>query len=112
MLSSLAANGMHPCVKARALRSGLRNFLEAGNFKAFTTTFEDLHGLAQLPGLAVQRLMRDGYGFGAEGDWKTSALVRAMKVMNAGLERRRQFHGGLHLSLQRHRRQSVGRAHA
>jgi L-arabinose isomerase len=64
---------------------GMRNFLTAGNFKAFTTTFEDLHGLAQLPGLAVQRLMRDGYGFGAEGDWKTSALVRAMKVMAAGL---------------------------
>jgi len=65
---------------------GLRNFLEGGNFRAFTTTFEDLHGLAQLPGLAVQRLMRDGYGFGAEGDWKTSALVRAMKVMSAGLK--------------------------
>jgi L-arabinose isomerase len=65
---------------------GLRNFLNAGNFKAFTTTFEDLHGLEQLPGLAVQRLMRDGYGFGAEGDWKTSVLVRAMKVMNAGQE--------------------------
>jgi L-arabinose isomerase len=65
---------------------GMRNFLEAGNFKAFTTTFEDLHGLAQLPGMAVQRLMRDGYGFGAEGDWKTSALVRAMKVMGAGLK--------------------------
>lgn len=65
---------------------GLRNFLSAGNFKAFTTTFEDLHGLTQLPGLAVQRLMRDGYGFGAEGDWKTSALVRAMKVMNAGMK--------------------------
>jgi len=64
---------------------GLRSFLSAGNFKAFTTTFEDLHGLLQLPGLAVQRLMRDGYGFGAEGDWKTAALVRAMKVMNAGL---------------------------
>jgi L-arabinose isomerase len=64
---------------------GLRSFLEAGNFKAFTTTFEDLHGLKQLPGLAVQRLMRDGYGFGAEGDWKTSALVRAMKVMNHGM---------------------------
>lgn len=64
---------------------GMRNFLETGNFKAFTTTFEDLHGLAQLPGLAVQRLMRDGYGFGAEGDWKTSALVRAMKVMSAGV---------------------------
>ncbi|MEO8357037.1 MAG: L-arabinose isomerase [Chloroflexota bacterium] len=65
---------------------GLRNFLETGNFKAFTTTFEDLHGLSQLPGLAVQRLMRDGYGFGAEGDWKTSALVRAMKVMSEGLK--------------------------
>lgn len=64
---------------------GMRAFLEAGNFKAFTTNFEDLHGLTQLPGLAVQRLMRDGYGFGAEGDWKTSALVRAMKVMGAGL---------------------------
>ncbi len=67
------------------IEAGMRNFLEAGNFKAFTTTFEDLHGLAQLPGLAVQRLMRDGYGFGAEGDWKTSALVRAMKVMSTGL---------------------------
>ena len=71
------------CDGAR-IEIGLRNFLSAGNFKAFTTTFEDLHGLKQLPGLAVQRLMRDGYGFGAEGDWKTSALVRAMKVMNAG----------------------------
>ncbi|HSL44192.1 MAG TPA: L-arabinose isomerase [Anaerolineales bacterium] len=64
---------------------GMRNFLKNGNFKAFTTTFEDLHGLVQLPGLAVQRLMRDGYGFGAEGDWKTAALVRAMKVMSVGL---------------------------
>lgn len=71
--------------KAARIEVGMRNFLKAGNFKAFTTTFEDLHGLAQLPGLAVQRLMRDGYGFGAEGDWKTSALVRAMKVMSAGL---------------------------
>ncbi len=64
---------------------GMRAFLQAGGFKAFTTTFEDLYGLAQLPGLAVQRLMADGYGFGAEGDWKTAALVRAMKVMGAGL---------------------------
>jgi L-arabinose isomerase len=72
------------CDGAR-IEIGLRNFLTAGNFKAFTDTFEDLHGLKQLPGLAVQRLMRDGYGFGAEGDWKTSALVRAMKVMNHGL---------------------------
>jgi L-arabinose isomerase len=65
---------------------GMRKFLETGDFKAFTTTFEDLHGLVQLPGLPVQRLMADGYGFGAEGDWKTSALVRAMKVMAAGLK--------------------------
>ena len=72
------------CEAAR-IEIGLRNFLSAGNFKAFTTTFEDLHGLEQLPGLSVQRLMRDGYGFGAEGDWKTAALVRAMKVMNDGL---------------------------
>ena len=73
-------------VEAARIEVGMRNFLKAGNFKAFTSTFEDLHGLAQLPGLAVQRLMRDGYGFGAEGDWKTSALVRAMKVMSAGLK--------------------------
>jgi L-arabinose isomerase len=64
---------------------GLRSFLEAGDFGAFTTSFEDLGGLTQLPGLAVQRLMADGYGFGAEGDWKTAVLVRAAKVMGAGL---------------------------
>ena len=65
---------------------GLRQFLENGGFKAFTTTFEDLHGLAQLPGLACQRLMEDGFGFGAEGDWKHAALVRALKVMGTGLK--------------------------
>jgi L-arabinose isomerase len=64
---------------------GIRRFLENGNFKGFTTTFEDLHGLVQLPGLGPQRLMADGYGFAGEGDWKTAALVRAMKVMAAGL---------------------------
>jgi L-arabinose isomerase len=64
---------------------GLRSFLESGGFRGFTTTFEDLHGLKQLPGLAVQRLMNEGYGFGAEGDWKTAALLRAMKVMAMGL---------------------------
>ncbi|CAN5350919.1 L-arabinose isomerase [soil metagenome] len=64
---------------------GLRSFLEEGDFGAFTTTFEDLGGLRQLPGLAVQRLMADGYGFGAEGDWKTAVLIRAAKVMGAGL---------------------------
>ena len=67
------------------LELGLRGFLGKGGFKGFTTTFEDLHGLRQLPGLAPQRLMADGYGFGAEGDWKTAALVRAMKVMGDGL---------------------------
>jgi L-arabinose isomerase len=67
------------------LELALRAFLERGGYKGFTTTFEDLHGLKQLPGLAVQRLMADGYGFGAEGDWKTCALVRALKVMSAGL---------------------------
>ncbi len=71
--------------EAARIELGLRAFLENGHFKAFTTTFEDLHGLVQLPGLAVQRLMADGYGFGAEGDWKTAALVRAMKVMASGL---------------------------
>ncbi|MBI5159975.1 MAG: L-arabinose isomerase [Micrococcales bacterium] len=64
---------------------GLRAFLEAGGFGAFTTSFEDLGALRQLPGLAVQRLMADGYGFGAEGDWKTAVLVRAAAVMGAGL---------------------------
>jgi L-arabinose isomerase len=67
------------------IEAGIRRFLENGNFKGFTTTFEDLHGLGQLPGLAPQRLMADGYGFAGEGDWKTAALVRSMKVMSAGL---------------------------
>ncbi len=64
----------------------LRTFLEQNNFKGFTDTFEDLHGMAQLPGIAAQRLMADGYGFAGEGDWKTAALVRAMKVMATGLK--------------------------
>ena len=72
--------------EAARIEIGLRAFLNAGDFKGFTDTFEDLHGLQQLPGIAVQRLMADGYGFGAEGDWKTAALVRAMKVMAAGLK--------------------------
>ncbi len=70
---------------AARIEMGLRLFLEHGDFKGFTDTFEDLHGMVQLPGLAVQRLMKDGYGFAGEGDWKTAALVRAMKVMAAGL---------------------------
>ena len=59
--------------------------MREGGFSAFTTTFEDLHGLAQLPGLAAQRLMAAGYGFGAEGDWKTAALLRSLKLMAEGL---------------------------
>jgi L-arabinose isomerase len=70
---------------AARIELGLRAFLEAGGFNAFTDTFEDLHGLKQLPGVAAQRLMADGFGFGAEGDWKTAALVRAMKVMAYGV---------------------------
>src|SRR5262249_45752591 len=68
-----------------AIELGLRTFLEGGGFGAFTTSFEDLGDLPQLPGLAVQRLMAEGYGFGAEGDWKTAILVRVANVMGAGL---------------------------
>ena len=71
--------------EAARLEIGIRGFLEDGGFAGFTTTFEDLHGLGQLPGLACQRLMAEGYGFGAEGDWKTAALLFAMKVMGEGL---------------------------
>lgn len=70
---------------AAKIELGLRAFLEEGNFSAYTDTFEDLHGMTQLPGIASQRLMASGYGFGGEGDWKTSAMVRTMKVMAAGL---------------------------
>lgn len=87
MAASLRADGKArgSLREAARIELGLRQFLEEGNFKAFTDTFENLHGLHQLPGLAVQRLMADGYGFGGEGDWKTAALVRAMKVMAHGL---------------------------
>jgi L-arabinose isomerase len=72
--------------EAARIELGHRTFLQEGNFKGFTNTFEDLHGLEQLPGIGVQRLMAEGYGFGAEGDWKTAALVRVMKVMATGLK--------------------------
>ncbi|WP_210466688.1 L-arabinose isomerase [Rufibacter roseolus] len=71
--------------EAAKIEIGLRTFLEKGGYKGFSDTFEDLHGMVQLPGIAVQRLMADGYGFAGEGDWKTAALVRAMKVMGSGL---------------------------
>ena len=70
---------------AARIEGGLRSFLDDGGFGAFTDTFEDLGGLEQLPGIGVQRLMADGYGFGAEGDWKAAALVRILKVMGDGL---------------------------
>jgi L-arabinose isomerase len=71
--------------EAARIELGIRHFLEEGGFKGYTNTFEDLHGMVQLPGIASQRLMADGYGFGAEGDWKTSALLRAAKVMASGM---------------------------
>ncbi|WP_055479191.1 L-arabinose isomerase [Sphaerimonospora mesophila] len=82
----LAGGERHESLRyAARIELGLRSFLDDGGFKAFTTNFEDLGGLRQLPGLAVQRLMADGYGFGGEGDWKTSVLLRTLKVMSAGL---------------------------
>lgn len=76
----------HDAVREQArIELGLKRFLEEGGYTAFTTNFEILHGMKQLPGLAVQRLMAEGYGFGGEGDWKTSAMVRVMKMMNQGL---------------------------
>ncbi|MGH8023345.1 MAG: L-arabinose isomerase [Limisphaerales bacterium] len=80
------ADGARSVREAARIELGFRSFLGQGGFKGFTTTFEDLHGLRQLPGLSVQRLMSEGYGFGAEGDWKTCALLRAFKVMASGLE--------------------------
>ncbi|MBB5800768.1 L-arabinose isomerase [Saccharothrix ecbatanensis] len=76
---------------AARIEAGLRRFLTDGGFGAFTTNFEDLGGLRQLPGLAVQRLMGDGYGFGGEGDWKTSALLAAVKAMGTGTGRGTSF---------------------
>lgn len=79
-------NAQHQSLREAAkIELGLRRFLKEGNFNGFTDTFEDLHGMLQLPGMPVQRLMADGYGFAGEGDWKTAALVRAMKAMATGL---------------------------
>ncbi|RQW20156.1 L-arabinose isomerase [Bacillus sp. C1-1] len=77
----------HPDADVRAIEEqarielGLETFLARGNYRAFSTTFEDLHGMSQLPGLAAQRLMAKGYGFAGEGDWKTAAFLRVLKVM-------------------------------
>lgn len=88
LTSSLKEGGdqRQSLVDAAKIELGLRAFLEEGGFGAFTNTFENLGELKQLPGIATQRLMADGYGFGAEGDWKTAAMVRALKVMNVGLD--------------------------
>lgn len=88
MAEDLRAGGgrRESIVEAARIELGIRSFLDEGGFKAFTTTFENLHGLVQLPGLAPQRLMADGIGFAGEGDWKTASLVRAMKVMASGLD--------------------------
>jgi L-arabinose isomerase len=88
VVPSLYKGGAHYSSMQAAARIelGLSAFLKDGNYKGFTDTFEDLHGLAQLPGIAAQRLMAQGYGFAGEGDWKTAALVRAMKVMGSGLK--------------------------
>ncbi|WP_410615417.1 L-arabinose isomerase [Amycolatopsis sp. lyj-109] len=86
VVPDLAAGGArHESLRyAARIEAGMRKFLTDGGFGAFTTNFEDLGGLRQLPGLAVQRLMADGYGFGGEGDWKTSALLAAVKAMGVG----------------------------
>lgn len=88
VMESLQKGGtQHASLRTAAkIELGIERFMQQGNFKGFTTTFEDLHGLEQLPGIAAQRLMAKGYGFAGEGDWKTAALVRAMKVMGSGLK--------------------------
>lgn len=71
---------------AAKIELGLSAFLDSGGFGGYTNTFEDLAGMKQLPGIASQRMMQKGYGFGAEGDWKTSAFLRALKLMTKGLQ--------------------------
>jgi L-arabinose isomerase len=87
LMASLQRGGsQHASLRdAARIELGLGAFLQEGGFGAFTDTFEDLHGMTQLPGIAAQRLMANGYGFAGEGDWKTAAMVRTMKVMAAGL---------------------------
>jgi L-arabinose isomerase len=87
LVPELVKNGdrHHALMDAARIELGLKHFLEEGNFKGYTNTFEDLHGMKQLPGIATQRLMAAGYGYAGEGDWKTAAMVRALKVMGTGL---------------------------
>ncbi|GAB3648302.1 L-arabinose isomerase [Echinicola sediminis] len=88
LADDLKSNGKkrQSLLDAAKIELGMRAFLEEGGFKGFSNTFEDLYGMKQLPGIATQRLMADGYGYAGEGDWKTAALVRAMKVMGSGLK--------------------------
>ncbi|REA62937.1 L-arabinose isomerase [Dyadobacter luteus] len=88
LADSLLKNGAQRAslYDAARIELGMRQFLTDGGFKGYTNTFEDLHGMKQLPGIASQRLMASGYGYAGEGDWKTSAMVRALKVMGSGLE--------------------------
>lgn len=85
MAPELLANRKESLIEAARIEAGITRFLTEGGFEAYTNTFEDLHGMRQLPGIASQRLMAKGYGYGGEGDWKTAAMVRAMKVMATGL---------------------------
>ena len=87
LVASLQKGGehYHSLKEAAKIELGIEAFLLNGHFGAFTTNFENLHGLHQLPGIAVQRLMEKGYGFGAEGDWKTAALLRHFKIMSFGM---------------------------
>lgn len=86
MESLMKGGAQHNSLRdAAKIELGMRAFLTDGNFTAYSDTFEDLHGMKQLPGIASQRLMADGYGFAGEGDWKTAAMVRTLKVMAAGL---------------------------
>lgn len=87
IMPSLAQNGSmrSSLIEAARIELGLKNFLEDGNFSAYTNTFEDLHGMRQLPGIGSQRMMAAGYGYGGEGDWKTSAMVHIMKLMASGM---------------------------
>lgn len=88
LMDSLRNGGLmrQSLVEAARIELGLKAFLEEGGFSAYTNTFEDLHGMRQLPGIGSQRMMAAGYGYGGEGDWKTSAMVRALKVMASGME--------------------------
>lgn len=88
LMPSLAKNGdrRSSLIEAARIELGIKNFLEDGGYAAYTNTFEDLYGMRQLPGIGSQRMMAAGYGYGGEGDWKTSAMVHVMKVMATGLK--------------------------